>query len=170
MLTRNFYGLLEHSLNCATSIANVGTNVVSSKGESVTYFSNDTTSTSRIFPGFVTSIGTAPGVNCFWLGSGSSASSLSDYTLEEPIESNRFTQSAYREGNKIIFTITNISPDPLTIGEIGWFTDKAYQRYSNKNYPVMTDRTVLDSPITLQQGEVGKIEYAFSVLKPTDAN
>lgn len=170
MLTRNFYGLLELSINCATSVANVGTNVVSSNGESVTYFAPDTASTGKVFPGYNITIGTAPAVNCFWLGSGSSASSLSDYTLEEPIESNRFTQSAYREGNKIIFTITNISSDPLTIREIGWFTDKAYQRYSNRNYPVMTDRTVLDNPITLQQGEVGKIEYAINVLKPTDAN
>lgn len=104
-------------------------------------------------------------------GSGTTPPTIDDYKLESAISkglSFSFTQS---HGNPCtwIITITNTSDKEITIAELGMFTS-IYSSYYNSGSDItaLVDRTVLDTPVTIPAGGIGKIEYAIKINLPID--
>lgn len=60
------------------------------------------------------------------------------------------------------YTLTNTSDKEITIGEIAAFTAAGSTTNS-----VMMDRTVLDTPVTIEPGGVGQITYSIRMNYPT---
>ncbi len=112
----------------------------------------------------------------FWFGSGDTAATEDDYTLETKITSGlSFSRTSVNaldnNGNpyaKHNFLITNTSQSSITIAEIGWFQ---YMRSAsnqggqeNNRILVLFDRTVLATPITIAAGEYAVIEYTLKTV------
>ena len=113
-------------------------------------------------------------------GSGNSTPTENDYTLENQVTGFTATlqggnaQTIFdSQRNKYIsrmeFNITNNNSDDITIGEVGLFyrinpsnTMGGSPDTSNSNrHCFMIDRTVLDAPLVLSNGESGKVYYDF---------
>lgn len=60
----------------------------------------------------------------------------------------------------VIANCTNVSTDPITIGEIGL---EESVTYGNGSASVIFDRTPLGTPLTIQPGEVGRIVYTITM-------
>lgn len=58
------------------------------------------------------------------------------------------------------YTIANNGSNPITIAEIALFDNFLS---SGKSYPYLIDRTVLESPITIAAGGVGKVTYTIEL-------
>ena len=61
----------------------------------------------------------------------------------------------------VIANCTNISSEPITIGEVG-LRKGFLVAYSSTKY-VLLDRTPLPTPLTIQPGEVGRIVYTITM-------
>ena len=104
----------------------------------------------------------------FVIGSGSTQPTEYDYKLEQMITSGfssavlAFDQSDANgnPGAKFQFTITNTSNEPITISEIG--TLGYCNQVSNGNV-LLVDRTLLNTPITIQPGDFAIIVYELYV-------
>lgn len=103
------------------------------------------------------------------LGSGTTPATINDHKME-----NYITEGLDVMLSKLIdadktrvykMTITNISKEPITIGEVGILGNVYTSSGSSANYALM-ERTVLDSPITIPAGGVGLLEYVITLQIP----
>lgn len=60
----------------------------------------------------------------------------------------------------VIANCTNISSEPITIGEIGL---RKFVNYGKSSTYSFFDRTPLGTPLTIQPGEVGRIVYTITM-------
>lgn len=112
----------------------------------------------------------------FWFGSGNTAASENDYTLETKITSGLgFSRTSFldldNDGNPYVknnILVTNTSQSDITISEIGWFQ---YMRSAtnlngteNNQILVLFDRTVLATPITIAAEEYALVEYTLKTV------
>lgn len=67
-----------------------------------------------------------------------------------------------------VYTITNNNDAEITIGEIGLYSElcwmTAYKAYTS--YPVLLERTALETHITIPAGGVGQITYTIKMNYP----
>lgn len=98
-----------------------------------------------------------------WLGSGSTPATVDDYKLELAITEGASVSIAriYENPVKLVILVTNTSDAPMTIAEVGWSS------LLGGGY-ALADRTVLDTPVTIPAGGIGKIEYAIKINLPID--
>lgn len=106
-------------------------------------------------------------------GTGTTAPTLDDYTLESMITSGLTiasqTGSRTITDNKVtitgIYLLSNSGDADVVVGEIGYY-GMAY--YSASNWTCfLLDRTVLDEPITIPAGSTGQVAYTIEVTLPT---
>lgn len=105
------------------------------------------------------------------LGSGTTPPTLDDYKLEAFITSGLSVSlsKAFDANNNVTWTITasNTSDQPITIGEVG-VQGVVYMGNNGGNAAyVIFDRTVLESPITIEPGGVGQVTYTIRLNYPT---
>ena len=106
-----------------------------------------------------------------YIGTGDTAPTPDDYTLESPLTSSSITRTGNSnasalldENNNVIgvrkmVTYQNITSDNIIVKEIGTFWD-AYWGNSSSNHNIfLIERTVLDEPVTLEPN--GTITVAF---------
>lgn len=110
-------------------------------------------------------------------GSGNSAPTIDDYKLSGyvvtgfTVSSSSIKESA-EDGSMATwgrsYTITNNGETDITIGEIGYFVESRLRTAGNtyKHYFIMTERTALESPITIPAGGVGQITYTIKMNYP----
>jgi hypothetical protein len=107
-----------------------------------------------------------------WIGSGGSAPSATDYKLESHINDGTLTMASNttvydqdnNPGKKFVLTFTNNTPNAITIREVGCYTNYTYSSYSaywsdSANY--LLDRTLLDTPVTVNPDESATIVYTL---------
>ena len=104
------------------------------------------------------------------LGSGTTPATMDDHKLEAQITSGlsvSVVRAADANSNaSFTLTITNLSDKDITIGEIG-IVDTCYRgNNSNTISYALTERTVLDAPITIPGGGVGLVTYTISMTMP----
>jgi hypothetical protein len=111
---------------------------------------------------------TPPTVNDYKLSGDFVLRSKYNYTVvENLIDNGEYIDKQY------FYTITNISDEPITIGEIGVFTyiklfsQGATGEYSNQMRFVHTliERTAFDAPITIEPDGVGQVTYTLRLAK-----
>lgn len=106
------------------------------------------------------------------LGSGRTPATIDDYKLESMITSGLSASAtrSYDEDNDTIYvlTITNTSNEDITIGEIGCVGIVHIGENNSGTKYVLTERTVLDSPVTIPAGGIGKVEYRIKMIIPED--
>lgn len=133
-----------------------------SSGSSVTY-----TIASAMKNGPKTSVDN--GSACLVLGTGTVPPALSDHDLSGSYVRNfsatTYFSSVLSEDDTYceatsIMTVTNAGSEDVTIGEIGAVYRTAYKT-------VMYDRTLLDVPLTIPAGGIGKITYTIRMVYPT---
>lgn len=97
-------------------------------------------------------------------GSGTTPPTIDDYKMESLISSGISFSFVKEYGNpcKFTITVTNISDDAISIAELGMFT------LINNSNTFLADRTVLDTPVTIPAGGIGKIEYEIKLNLPID--
>ena len=100
-------------------------------------------------------------------GDGNTSPTENDYFLSgNPINTLSVTPAVTTstENDKIIvkgiFTITNTSDSEVTIREVGVF-GSVYN--GNSIIAILTDRTVLDTPLTIPAGGIGQVVYKVAV-------
>ena len=105
------------------------------------------------------------------IGSGETPPTLDDYRLEAQITSGMTASNSRgfdENGNPYtIITLTNSSDKAITVREIGVVGYGYYNAGSSGSRNVLFDRTVLDSPLTIEPGGVGQITYTISMNYPT---
>lgn len=110
------------------------------------------------------------------IGSGSSPEAVTDYALESVIASG-FTGSysigerADANGNpqlELIMTITNTGSEDITVSEVGYYQNVYYANSpsgdGNTQQPIMLDRTLLNTPVTIPAGESAAITYRLKTV------
>lgn len=104
------------------------------------------------------------------LGSGTTPPTIDDYKMESLISSGFSTTVGVSldDNNDAvhIITVTNTSDGDIVVGEVG-YSGVAYSGAGSGMYIVLMDRTVLDSPVTIPAGGVGKITYTIRMNYPT---
>ena len=127
---------------------------------------------SLVVSGSSSSIGVA-------FGSGSTAATENDYTLENqvtginvttPTLATFFDSVNMKYVARLDYTISNDTGASVTIAEIGLFVrfntapiqgDNAINTSANR-YSFLIDRTVLDTPVTIPNGDAATIRYEFA--------
>lgn len=111
----------------------------------------------------------------FAFGTGDAAATENDYDLESRITSGinvvKSDGSVYDAKNNTVeyylqYTITNTGSEDITIKEIGIFqtvyTDTTSGGTStSRQRPILTDRTVLETPLTIAAGEPGILRWSM---------
>ncbi len=117
------------------------------------------------------------------IGTGTTSPTPNDYDLEAQIKSgitisiNSRAQSVDTLGNAvltIVISVTNTSGAPIVVSEIGWkasvlnFSATPGGPNINSGIDLLLDRTLLDTPITIQSSASGLIEYVLKadLIKP----
>lgn len=131
----------------------------------------DSSTISVLFPARTPSYYTGTNVAYFGivLGTGTTPATVDDYWLEHIIKSGlnvQITNMSQHGIYRLILTITNESDSSITIGEIGAQVPAVCVGASKRAF--MMDRTVLDTPVTIPSGGIGKIEYEIKINLPID--
>ena len=113
------------------------------------------------------------------LGTNGTAPTVNDYALGSAITSgisiaNQATPYTQKDANgdltlEYIFTVTNTDNSAITIREIGYYQNvytsaNPGETGNSASYQVMIDRTLLDSPITIQPNEYAVIKYTLKSI------
>jgi hypothetical protein len=115
-------------------------------------------------------------------GTGNTAPTIDDYKLSgDFVLRSRYNYTRTCEmiddgeyiSKRYLYTITNISDEPITIGEVGCFfsiklyTSSARSDGSGYCYRVRTmiERTAFDAPITIEPDSVGQVTYTLRLAK-----
>lgn len=175
MLTRNFENLAALLLEASTTSTGL-LPVFNTSG--MTRFASSTFSyfPKTVYHQFTTSVAT-PGIS---VGTGSTAPSKGDTNLENTITSGisgavsstvagcEASGTPYLEHS---VAVTNTGSEPITIAEIGYkqqfYYASIYGAAGNATDVCLLDRTVLDSPITIQAGDTGIIKYTLKTAHAT---
>lgn len=70
----------------------------------------------------------------------------------------------------VIYTITNGGASDVTIGEVGLLavgSQSPKETSYGYRYPMMVERTVLNSPVTIPAGGIGQVTYTIRMNYPT---
>lgn len=115
---------------------------------------------------------TGSGYIGIYIGTGDTAPTPDDYTLESPLTSSSVSRTSTSanasaildENNNVIgvrrmVTYQNITSDNIVVKEIGTFFNCSYSSSTTKLF--LIERTVLDEPVTLEPN--GTITVAFDV-------
>lgn len=110
------------------------------------------------------------------LGDGNVVPTLSDYKLS----GNQITTVTYshsikkivNENNECLldclYTLTNTGSETITISEIGLVSNSYLMVNSSKAlYPILIERTVLDTPVVIEPSGVGQVRYTITFKLPT---
>ena len=104
-------------------------------------------------------------------GTGNVEPTINDYTLSGEIVGNISgsvsTEIIDNETIKAIYAVTNNGSDSVTIGEIGICFKADSYGYGNGGGFAMFDRTVLETPITIEPGGIGQITHLITMKTPT---
>lgn len=107
------------------------------------------------------------------IGTGTTAPTVDDYCLSGDVittfmASANITKEDTEDGSIItaVYTITNTGDSAFTVGEIGLLSS-AQSGYRDLKYKVLFERTVLDSPVTIEAGGVGVVTYTLRLNYPT---
>lgn len=183
MITQNFKNLLA---SVFTANANYGTNgmlpVVSAGGK--TMFIVDATFT-NYFPAAFSATPTLSKADAgISFGTGGTQPTPGDFNLENTITSG-ISATVTSNIRSVVspgilkydfkISVTNLGSDPITIREIGY---KQYIRGSQipaetvssgtaSSYACLIDRTVFETPITIQPGDAGIIDYTIQTVPAT---
>ena len=162
MLTRNYYNALRAAV--AKTLIAKGIKNVNGSAYDAGY------SGSEITPGPILSSVRFDSSSGIIIGKGTTAPTLDDYYLESQITSG-LTASNSRgideNGNPYtVITLANATTKSITVGEVGIIASVYYGTGGYTCYALL-DRTVLDSPITIEPGGVGQITYTIRMNYPT---
>lgn len=97
----------------------------------------------------------------YFIGSGTTPPQPTDYKLEEQITTEGITSIVSDVGATRRITITNNSKSEITISEIG------VCGYATTCY-ILTERTLLETPITISPNESGTIDYKIELQLPEE--
>ena len=111
-----------------------------------------------------------------FFGDGTTEPTIDDYTLSGEFitgitTSYTFDISANDDGSgsaaTVKYTITNNNEEAITISEIGIFTSIYWQSSSSTSSKytsaaILAERTLLETPITIEPGGVGQIAYTIT--------
>lgn len=184
MFTKNFYDDVFGYLS-NVSIDREATHLVAIDGTTYASISNPYSFGYTKYPIYsfmnskaITSYLVAGGINNvmgFVFGTGNKAPTADDTNLSgTPINSANIATTqlfTYNFASPLYeitctYTITNNGSEAITIGEIGLFNEFYYrsQSYGNHmHYPVLIERTALESPITIEAGSVGQVTYTIKL-------
>ena len=109
---------------------------------------------------------------CVCFGDGTTSPTEDDYNLSGNIIttiSTTVTRSRTNDEDGVIqsavYTITNTGSESITISEIGMF---GYWYTNSSNYTTyLLERTLLDTPVTIEPGGVGQVTYNIRMNLPT---
>lgn len=177
MLTNNFKKWLKTIVVDGRNVTNVWVKTISGKlirlygpaGHNIGDVSNDN---EDVFF-FATALARAENANfhSIYFGSGTSPVTREDYSLKFvdsslSVQNTKFTgkDDSGRPYCKHVLLCTNVSSVSVTIAEIG-YAPRMYgvdESGSNHKDPVLMDRTLLSSPVTLAPGESCSIDYSIT--------
>lgn len=111
-------------------------------------------------------------------GDGSTPPSVSDYCLSGNVitgivssSTRKATSTENSAENTVLFTITNNNAKAVTISEVGYIGYNQYYTSATGSNSFsdyfLLDRTVLESPITIEPGGVGQVTYTLRMNYPT---
>lgn len=176
MLLRNYYKACAYT-NFGSNIADLKPLALDGNVSAFSYLRDDFASPSAQYPymGRV-NVGSLNYNNTgIILGSGTTPATLDDYRLENRIvaanltTSVDLTKSADENGAYIsaLITITNTTDEAVTVAECGLHTGGASGSTGSaeKNFYLL-DRTVLETPITIEPDGVGQITYTIRMNYP----
>lgn len=185
MFTKNFYKLLHGHMY--SGVNDVGT--IFSGTEQTMSLNNtqirlngdgtitgctrlDTMVTNQMLTGSASSTNAKPYIGVI-LGNGNILPNINDYSLS----GTQITNFAYNValslenmedgGRRIVgvYTITNNNSESITISEIG-LTALMYKGSGSTYWPVLIERTVLDTPVTIEPQAVGQVKYIIEMKLP----
>lgn len=159
MILRNYHNMLAYNMMTTAPV------VATTAGEHGTVSSPNVS-----LKGAISTLLTNYGGAGVVLGDGDTPVSSNDYRLagnlitgfvySQTSEAGRTGQKVWAKGK---YTITNNNASHITIREIGML-----QAYASSSY-CMIDRQLLDSPITIEAGGVGQLEYSIEYEVPAEA-
>lgn len=142
------------------------------------YYYNTTTAPYNFCLENIVDLSTTYYSNGVIFGDGTTPPTISDYCLSGNIISG-ITMSSTRSATctenaaetSVLYTITNNNTEAITIGEIGYIGYNQYYKdstsTSSNSERLLLERTVLESPITIEAGGVGQITYTLRMNYPT---
>lgn len=161
MLTRNYYNTLL-SLLARSTIPNGKKNtsgVITNAGVNIDWIFSTI--------GTPTNIALSNASSGIVFGTGSTSPTIDDYKLESIITgglTGTFKYSINNSTGIIKIILTNTSDNNITISEMGWqFTNYCSYSSSSSSGIALMDRTVLDTPVTIEAGGVGVVEYKLDI-------
>ena len=108
------------------------------------------------------------------IGTGTTPPTIDDYCFSGDIikdftYSCSLTRNYDENGSSItaLYTITNTGGTAFTIGEIGLIANLGNDNSSNITYFALLERTVLETPVTIEPGGVGQVTYTIRINYPT---
>ena len=110
------------------------------------------------------------------LGSGTTPATFDDYCLENRIVADGLTVSTNLTSQtdengmciSAMITISNTTDEAVTVAECGVHCGGSSGSNGSKKYNyVLLDRTVLETPITIEPGGVGQVTYTIRMNYPT---
>lgn len=162
MITRNYYNA--HRAALAKTLIHDGMKDVNGNVCDAGYNSD-------YLPSLILTSVSFTGYGGIVIGKGTTPPTVDDYRLEWVITSGMTTSNSRgidENGNPYtLITLTNSSDKAITVGEIGIVGYGYYQAGSSSNKYVLFDRTVLESPITIEPSGVGQITYTICMNYPT---
>lgn len=175
MITKNYYRLLAHLYSGANGIMaknylGNNINVNSSDARFLGWASTQDSNWNASMKHIRTSINGKLGV---LLGDGDTPPTPDDYKLAGNIITGfTYTSALNSTVNgtvvtlKAIYTITNTSDTETTIKEIG-LLGAATNTPNENTSKILLDRTVLDTPVTIPAGGIGRVDYTITFNLPT---
>ena len=100
-------------------------------------------------------------------GTGTAAGTEDDYTITQKVMNSgtglAVTMNVVQDGSTYTgtYTITNSGSAAVTIAEVGLFGTCPYA--SSSSYLYLIDRTLLEEPLTIPAGGVGKVVYTITI-------
>ena len=170
MLTRNWYKAISNSLDNTTKAVfkNLnGANYTADRAHC--YFAaNSNTVVTNVALGSVRDDFKTYGGVIF--GTGTTPPSIDDYTISGDIitglNSSAVFDTSFDDAGRTVtttYTLTNTNDEAVTIGEIASVMGAG----SSSSYAILLERTVLESPITIEPGGVGQVTYTIRMNYPT---
>ena len=105
-------------------------------------------------------------------GTGDAAPTMDDYKLDGDIISDFSYSSSvtktFDDGNAaltVLYTVTNTGTEPMTIKEIGLVMPGSNSNGAANRF--LIERTVLETPVTIEPGGVGQVTYTIRFNYPT---
>ena len=179
MLTNNYYKALAMFLSAGAVLPAVKNYSGSDKTISKSYpadevqFGANAVKQSYV-PNMANLVTSTAGTGGAIIGTGTTPPTVDDYCLSGDIISGFVYSVAHTATNdsggvtfKSIFTITNTGSEAFTIGEVGLIGACAGGTSTTASYKALFDRTVLDEPITIEAGGIGKLTYTIRLPYPT---